>query len=100
MKKPAKAVFAAHPLPIAISGAFSYISCMNRLKDFVEWNAFGVCSAIGNRMGIATSRIRQFFIYTSILTVGSPVILYLILAFWRNMKKYMYAAKRNPWYYL
>ena len=51
-------------------------------------------------MGIATSRIRQFFIYTSILTVGSPVILYLILAFWRNMKKYMYAARRNPWYYL
>ena len=95
-----KAVFAVCQLAIAISGPFSYISCMNRFKDFVEWNAFGVCSAIGNRMGIATSRIRQFFIYTSILTVGSPVILYLILAFWRNMKKYMYAARRNPWYYL
>ncbi len=73
---------------------------MNRLKDLVEWNAFGVCSAIGNRMGIATSRIRQYFMYASVLTVGSPIIIYMVLAFWINMKKYMKAARRNPWYYL
>ena len=73
---------------------------MNRLRNFIEWNAFGVCTAIGQRLGIATSRIRQYFIYTSILTVGSPIIIYLILAFWRNMRKYMLSAKRNPWYYL
>lgn len=79
---------------------FSYLGHMNRFKDFVEWNAFGVCSAIGNRMGIATSRIRQYFIYASVLTMGSPIIIYMVLAFWRNMKKYVMAAKRNPWYYL
>ena len=73
---------------------------MNRMKDFVEWNAFGVCSAIGNRMGIATSRIRQYFMYASVLTIGSPIIVYMVLAFWMNVKKYMKAAKRNPWYYL
>jgi len=73
---------------------------MNKFKSFVEWNAFGVCSAIGNRMGIATSRIRQFFIYTSLLTMGSPIIIYLVLAFWRNMRHYVQAAKRNPWYNL
>lgn len=73
---------------------------MSRLRNFIEWNAFGVCTAIGARLGIATSRIRQYFIYTSILTVGSPIIIYLILAFWRNMRKYMLSAKRNPWYYL
>ena len=73
---------------------------MGRLRNFIEWNAFGVCTAIGERLGIATSRIRQYFIYTSILTVGSPIIIYLVLAFWRNMKKYMLSAKRNPWYYL
>ncbi|RYF24488.1 MAG: PspC family transcriptional regulator, partial [Comamonadaceae bacterium] len=63
---------------------------MNRFKDFVEWNAFGVCSAIGNRMGIATSTIRQYFMYASILTMGSPIIIYMILGFWRNIRKYMY----------
>ena len=73
---------------------------MNKLRSFVEWNAFGVCSAIGARLGIATSKIRMYFIYTSILTMGSPIIIYLILAFWRNIRKYIWAAKRNPWYYL
>ncbi|MCX8019168.1 MAG: PspC domain-containing protein [Chitinophagaceae bacterium] len=73
---------------------------MNRLRRIVEWNAFGVCSAIGEHLGISTSKIRQYFIYTSILTMGSPVIIYLILAFWKNMRRYMWAARRNPWYYL
>jgi phage shock protein PspC (stress-responsive transcriptional regulator) len=77
-----------------------YLRGMNKFKSFVEWNAFGVCSAIGARMGIATSRIRQYFMYASLLTMGSPIILYMILAFWRNMRTYMKAAKRNPWYYL
>lgn len=66
----------------------------------VEWNAFGVCTAIGNRLGIATSKIRQYFMYASVLTIGSPIIIYMVLAFFRNVRKYVMAAKRNPWYYL
>ncbi|UYQ91497.1 PspC domain-containing protein [Chitinophaga horti] len=73
---------------------------MNRLKDFMEWQAFGVCSAIGAKIGVATSRIRLFFIYTSFLTIGSPVIVYMILAFWVNMKNYIANARRNPLRYL
>ncbi|ANH79977.1 PspC family transcriptional regulator [Niabella ginsenosidivorans] len=73
---------------------------MNRLKSFVEWNAFGVCSSIGNRLSISPSRIRQYFIYTSVLTMGSPIIIYLVLAFFRNVKNYIHSSKRNPWYYL
>ena len=69
---------------------------MNRFKDIVEWNAFGVCSAIGNRLGIATSRIRQYFMYASVLTMGSPIIIYMVLAFFRNVRKYVMAARRNP----
>ena len=73
---------------------------MNKLKFFIEWNAFGVCTAIGEKMGIATSRIRTWFIYISFLTMGSPIIIYMIVAFWMNMKRYVKAAKRNPWYEL
>ncbi|HEU4573390.1 MAG TPA: hypothetical protein VG842_07695 [Sediminibacterium sp.] len=73
---------------------------MNRLKDFIEWNAFGVCSAIGERIGIATSRIRMWFIYISFLTMGSPIIIYMVLAFWMNMKRYILNARRNPLKYL
>jgi len=73
---------------------------MNKLKSFVEWNAFGVCTAIGTRMGIAPSRIRQYFMYTSVLTMGSPVVIYLILAFWRNLNNYIRLTRRNPWHHL
>jgi phage shock protein PspC (stress-responsive transcriptional regulator) len=73
---------------------------MNQLKNFIEWQAFGVCAAIGEKMGIATSRIRMWFIYISFLTFGSPVVLYMVAAFWMNMKRYMLAARRNPLRYL
>lgn len=69
---------------------------MNRFRDFLEWNAFGVCAAIGDKVGIATSRIRMWFIYISFLTMGSPVIIYMILAFWLNIKKYILYSRRNP----
>jgi phage shock protein PspC (stress-responsive transcriptional regulator) len=69
---------------------------MKRLKQFIEWQAFGVCTAIGEKMGIATSRIRMWLIYMSFLTLGSPVIVYMIMAFWMNIKRYILAARRNP----
>ena len=73
---------------------------MNKLRNFIEWQVFGVCAAIGEKMGIATSRIRMWFIYVSFLTFGSPVIIYMVLAFWMNIKRYILAARRNPIRYL
>jgi len=73
---------------------------MKQFKNFIEWQAFGVCAAIGERLGIATSRIRMWFMYISFLTFGSPIIVYAILAFWMNMKRYILAARRNPLRYL
>ena len=77
-----------------------YIRPMNRMKNFIEWTAFGVCTAIGEKIGIATSRIRMWFMYISFLTLGSPIIIYMVLAFWLNMKRYISAARRNPLRYL
>jgi phage shock protein PspC (stress-responsive transcriptional regulator) len=69
---------------------------MQKIREFMELHAFGVCSAIGEKLGIASSRIRMWFIYVSFLTLGSPVIIYMILAFWINIKNYILAGKRNP----
>ncbi|MEI7959959.1 MAG: PspC family transcriptional regulator [Chitinophagaceae bacterium] len=69
---------------------------IHKMRDFLEIHAFGVCTAIGERLGIATSKIRMWFIYISFLTFGSPVILYFVLAFWRSIKKYILLGKRNP----
>ena len=73
---------------------------MKQFKNFIEWQAFGVLSAIGDKMGIAASRIRLWFMYTSLLTLGSPIIIYMVLAFWMNMKRYIQARRRNPLRYL
>jgi phage shock protein PspC (stress-responsive transcriptional regulator) len=67
-----------------------------KLKDFIEWRAFGVCSDLGNRLGIATARIRLWFIYISFLTLGSPLVFYMIWAFWMNIKNYIGLRRRNP----
>ena len=72
---------------------------MNRLRNYIEWRLFGVCTAMGDRMGIPTSRIRTWFVYISFLTMGSPLIVYFIVAFWMNMKRYMLSLRRNPFRY-
>jgi phage shock protein PspC (stress-responsive transcriptional regulator) len=59
---------------------------MYKIKDFIEWQVFGVCTAIGEKMGIATSVIRRNFIYLSFLTLGSPVIFYILMAFLIKVK--------------
>jgi phage shock protein PspC (stress-responsive transcriptional regulator) len=73
---------------------------MDRLRKFIELHAFGVCTAIGAKMGIATSKIRMWFIYLSFITFGSPLVIYMVLAFWMNIKNYIYSARRNPLRYL
>ena len=73
---------------------------MKSVKYFIEWHVFGVCAEIGERLGIATSTIRKNFIYLSVITMGSPVILYLFIAFWMNVKRYILNARRNPVRYL
>ncbi len=62
---------------------------ITRLQYFFEHHAFGVCTRLGEKLGIATSSIRLFFIYASFLTFGSPIIIYLALAFVMNMRKHL-----------
>lgn len=67
---------------------------MNQLIDRIQYFSFGVCTRLGEKLGVATSSIRLFFIYASFITFGSPVILYLVLAFIMNIRKYL--RRRNP----
>lgn len=62
---------------------------LKRLQHFFQEHAFGVCSRLGEKLGIASSSIRLFFIYASFLTMGSPIILYLGLAFIMDMRKHL-----------
>lgn len=70
---------------------------MSNLKDVLERSAFGVCSYLGEKMGIRSARVRMYFIYTSFVTFGSPIIAYLVLAFWLNLRRYIKSSKNPVW---
>lgn len=62
---------------------------MDRIRYYVENQVFGVCARLGEKLSISASSIRLYFIYASFLTFGSPIILYLILAFWMEIRKHL-----------
>jgi phage shock protein PspC (stress-responsive transcriptional regulator) len=67
---------------------------MEKFRDILEFQIFGVCSKIGEKLGIKTTTIRLYFIYLSFFTFGSPIIIYLILAFLNENKNY-FKFRRN-----
>ena len=72
---------------------------MKKIQNFFENQAFGVCARLGEKLRIPTSSIRLFFIYASFLTFGSPVIIYLSLAFIMNMRRHLRRRDNSLWYY-
>jgi phage shock protein PspC (stress-responsive transcriptional regulator) len=76
---------------------FSMERVTDKIQSFFETYAFGVCTQLGEKLGMATSSIRLFFIYASFITFGSPVIIYLSLAFIMNMRKHL--RRRAIWDY-
>ena len=61
---------------------------IEKIVSFFEQQAFGVCAWWGNKLGIKSSKIRLYFIYLSFFTVGSPIIIYLIMVFILEHKDY------------
>lgn len=70
---------------------------MQNIKYLLERSAFGVCSYLGEKMGIATTRVRMYFIYLSFVALGSPIIIYLFVAFWLNVKRYIRKKRNMLW---
>lgn len=68
---------------------------MNSIRSFLEKQAFGVCTWLGDKLHMRSSVIRLFFIYASCLTIASPLIIYMILAFWLKMRSYVRAKKTS-----
>lgn len=66
---------------------------IERIKDWFENRAFGVCGWLGRKMGIRSTTIRMYFIYLSFFTLGSPIIIYFILAFLLEHKEFFRPRK-------
>lgn len=70
---------------------------IERLRFSTESRVFGVCSALGQHLGIASSSIRLWFIYASFLTFGSPVVVYFGLAFLQDIRKHLRRSRATIW---
>jgi phage shock protein C len=70
---------------------------LKKWNAFWEFQWFGVCTKLGDKLGISSSSIRKYFIYISFLAYGSPIIIYLALAFIIDMRKS--ARQRRSFYY-
>lgn len=71
---------------------------MKDMKDLLERSAFGVCSYLGEKMGLASARVRLYFIYISFATLGSPLIFYIFVAFWLNVRNYIRSKRGLIWH--
>lgn len=70
---------------------------IQRLITYFERRSFGVCTYLGERLNISISKIRLFFIYSSFLAVGMPLIAYILAAFVLDVRHYIRRIRTRLW---
>lgn len=70
---------------------------MNKLLLFCEQRSFGVCTYIGERFGISISKLRLFFIYSSFIAVGFPIVFYLLAGVALDFRNYVKRMRHQFW---
>jgi phage shock protein C len=72
--------------------AFRMRRSIQKLLFFFELRSYGVCKWWARKLGIRHEKVRLGFIYASFLTLGSPLIIYLVMAWILEHKHYF-----KPW---
>lgn len=70
---------------------------IDKIQAYFEKQAFGVCEWWGEKLGVKISQIRLFFIYLSFITFGSPIIVYLVMAFILKNKHWFKSKRTTIW---
>ena len=70
---------------------------IQRLLTYFERRSFGVCTYLGERFNISISKIRLFFIYSSFLAVGMPLIVYVLAGFVLDVRHYIRRIRTRLW---
>ena len=68
-----------------------------RIVTFFEKRSFGVCTYIAERLNISISKIRLFFIYSSFLAVGFPIVFYVLAALVLDVRHYIKRIRLRIW---
>jgi phage shock protein PspC (stress-responsive transcriptional regulator) len=70
---------------------------IQRILEYFEKRSFGVSTYLGERFDMSISKIRLFFIYSSFLAVGTPLIFYFLEAFVLGIRNYMKRIRTRIW---
>jgi phage shock protein PspC (stress-responsive transcriptional regulator) len=68
---------------------------LQKLIFFFELHSYGVCLWWARKLGINPYKVRLGFIYFSFIGLGSPVLLYLIMA-WILEHKHYFKFEAKP----
>jgi len=68
---------------------------INKVAFFFELRSDGVCEWWAKKLGIQTSKVRLGFIYSSFIALGSPLLIYLIMAWILEHKHYFKLQRRK-----
>jgi len=68
-----------------------------RTVIFFEKQSFGVCTYIAERLNMSISKIRLFFIYSSFLAVGFPIVFYILAALVLDVRRYVKRIRMRIW---
>ncbi len=64
------------------------MSWLQKISLFFELRSFGVCQWWAEKLGIEQYKVRRSFIYTTVIGLGSPLVLYFIMAWIIEHKHY------------
>jgi phage shock protein C len=62
---------------------------LQRIITFFERYSFGVCTYLGEKFNVSIAKIRLFFIYSSFLAVGFPLIVYIFAGIVLDLRNYV-----------
>lgn len=65
-----------------------------KINFFFELRSFGVCSWWARKFGMDTSKVRLGFMYASFVTLGSPLLIYLPMA-WILENKHLFKLQKR-----
>lgn len=68
-----------------------------RIVTFFEKRSFGVSAYLANKLDMSTTKVRLFFIYSSFLAVGFPILFYILAAIVLDIRNYMKRVRLRVW---
>jgi len=69
-------------------------STVVKINFFFELKSYGVCTWLARKFGMNLSKVRLAFIYASFVTLGSPLLFYLPMA-WILENKHLFKLQRK-----